>query len=839
MKTGWLDKHHSISVLTLAAVALGLTTGGFAPGTVRADGCFVAPPFVWDKAKDINEPTQKAILVYADGHEDLILQVKYQGPVEEFGWLVPVPDRPTVQPGSLQCFYELSRYTQEHWEPRPMSATMGMSDASPALAGGGPPPPVQVIEIKTVGAYEVAVLSASTPGSLEDWLAANQFAFPKAKAAVIDDYVRRHWYFVAIKINLAKAGGFQLASGAARRTAGIKSNVAAKLSEGELPPLQLSFASDQCVFPLKISSVNGTPSEVQVYVLSPEPLVERTMFEKKFPSLRPLALDRDAQRIQSQERSRELRRSLFQRLHPGETAISDSLPPVETNLPMDLILKRGVPEDALLPYGEISAKDFPVCSRMIPGFKGKTWWLTKQTWTFQPEEMQDLRFDPAAAVFLDDLAGEAGFYVAANLVRLGTKAVPALVEALQSTNRRVRIHAASVCDTWNGGEPALMDKRVLACLPVLLQDPEWEVRQAAAELAGWSWQPSLAEPLVRLLLDTNPGVASSATATLIRNIRGDRELLPALWKLFREGNPEVRVHALEVISEVGEPIPKADLIPLLTIPDPRIVRLVIGQLRQTEFSYEDLAPLLQNHSEVAREEFLLLFGARNDPESIGAILPLLRDPDPRLRNEAWRRLQTLSGQSIPQDQPEQWARWWAANKNTLLIAEDTQAIKQNPHDGEEYHMRGCRYYDAHEFSRALADFRQAVRWGSKVPDYTQYRIWLLRARAGETVAATHELAAYLAARKTGRPGDWPSTVGRFLIGQLTEADLLRAAANPDAQTDREQHCEAWFYAGMKQLLAGDSTTAAGDFQKCQATGVENFEEYSSAGAELKLLPPAR
>ena len=54
---------------------------------VQADGMFVAPKFVWDKHKDINEPTQKAIIVYDAGREDLILQVKYEGPVSEFGWL--------------------------------------------------------------------------------------------------------------------------------------------------------------------------------------------------------------------------------------------------------------------------------------------------------------------------------------------------------------------------------------------------------------------------------------------------------------------------------------------------------------------------------------------------------------------------------------------------------------------------------------------------------------------------------------------------------------------------------------------------------------------------------
>jgi hypothetical protein len=74
-------------------------------------------PFVWNKQKDINEPTQKAIIVRDRRKEELILQVKYEGPASRFGWLVPVPGLPKVERGLMECFYELSRYTQEHMEP--------------------------------------------------------------------------------------------------------------------------------------------------------------------------------------------------------------------------------------------------------------------------------------------------------------------------------------------------------------------------------------------------------------------------------------------------------------------------------------------------------------------------------------------------------------------------------------------------------------------------------------------------------------------------------------------------------------------------------------------------
>src|SRR5882762_1106222 len=107
-----------------------------------ADGCFV---FRWNKQKDINEPTQKAIIFHHQNREDLILQVKYEGPAEDFGWLIPVPGQPEVRKGSMQPFYELSRLTQERFREGVMHNTMGM-------ARGGTDDEVKVIEVKTVGA---------------------------------------------------------------------------------------------------------------------------------------------------------------------------------------------------------------------------------------------------------------------------------------------------------------------------------------------------------------------------------------------------------------------------------------------------------------------------------------------------------------------------------------------------------------------------------------------------------------------------------------------------------------------------------------------------------------
>ena len=175
------------------------------------------------------------------------------------------------------------------------------------------------------------------------------------------------------------------------------------------------------------------------------------------------------------------------------------------------------------------------------------------------------------------------------------------------------------------------------------------------------------------------------------------------------------------------------------------------------------------------------------------------------------------------------------------IADYTKAIELNPKLAWAYHSRGCLRYDQHSFTDALGDFRKAgeLDMATALADYARISVWRVRARLGEPAAATKELQAYLENRKTGKPGDWPSSIARFLTGQLAEPDFFKAAANADQKVERGQQCEAYFYAGTKWLIAGDKTTAQDYFEKCLATGGKDFTEYSSAAAELKFLRAAK
>ena len=634
---------------------LGLAIFLTAPTKSSADGCFVAPKFVWDKHKDISEPTQKAILVYDAGREDLILQVKYEGPVSEFGWLVPVPNLPTVQKGSMKCFYELSQYTQKHFESawqhnQTKSRSYGVAGIDSAEKTE---PPVKVIEIKTVGTYEIAVLAAKDTGALEKWLEANHFSFPTNATAVIDSYVQRQWYFVVAKVNLEQ-GALGLISSAL------------KLPAGELNPLQISFTSEHCVYPLKISSANGTPSEIQVYVLSPEPLLEKTMLEKKLPLIYSNNLAQAASRAQSFKNMRLLNRS-FQMQN------RNSPPPLlswEENTITKMRETPGAPPDELLPFAKVTKADLPDSSRSIPRLAAKSWWLTKQTWKFKPEEMHDLKFEPAISVFSKMLDSKHGYFAAASLAPFGSDAVPALLTALQNTNPTVRINVVSILDPMSG---PIRDPRLTAASVAWLKDSEPEVRAAAVEvLADYSnWNPKFVAPLVETLSDKDVKVRWAAENGLEHHLSDIVNFVPQFQALLKDKNPGIQACGFEILHRLRVSVTRDDLLAIFKAPSLRAVWDAYTELKEVtgeDISDADAVSLLQNPDPDVRGGIGLRTLYQNaDKRAVEMALPLLKDPEPLVRMRAAQTLRALTGQHFTDEHAGEWEKWWNENKTHFAV----------------------------------------------------------------------------------------------------------------------------------------------------------------------------
>lgn len=144
------------------------------------------------------------------------------------------------------------------------------------------------------------------------------------------------------------------------------------------------------------------------------------------------------------------------------------------------------------------------------------------------------------------------------------------------------------------------------------------------------------------------------------------------------------------------------------------------------------------------------------------------------------------------------------------IADYNQAIQLDPKDFDAFEMRVLTKQLKGDFEGALGDL---VLFDELAPpgeshDYPHLNIWLVRVRRGQSAEANRELAGYFGSRRNMPAADWTSKIGRFLLDQISESDFPGDATSSDVEKDRAQHCEAWHYAGMKRLLAGDKKTAS-------------------------------
>ncbi len=192
---------------------------------------------------------QKGVIIEAgEGREALLLQTTYQGPAGEFAWVIPVPGEPgedDVFVASAEFIEHLLDTTaprvETHIETpearhRPYEDALAPPSAE-GMVPGGPEPTVTVHRRMDVGDYDVSVLSATGPEVLIEWLNENGYATPTQHADVIDHYVRRRWYFVALRV---------------RPTVAEQKPVL-----DDVKPIGIEFPTDELVYPLYISRASS------------------------------------------------------------------------------------------------------------------------------------------------------------------------------------------------------------------------------------------------------------------------------------------------------------------------------------------------------------------------------------------------------------------------------------------------------------------------------------------------------------------------------------------------------------------------------------------------------
>lgn len=216
----------SIIVLTICSI--------FLPININADGMIVTP-----ERYIMQESGQKAVIFYEKGKETLILSMSFKGDAKDFGWVIPVPQKPEVNKGSDEIFTSIeiitNKYKRNYYNGLDLMAPL-------AMEAGRTSEPVTVIETKKIDYYDVAVLSAIDSQALAKWLSDNGYQYPEESAYILNDYIQNEWYFVAVKISPEAAGATEVIKG---------------LEEGHVSPLKIEFDSDAIIYPLRISAIES------------------------------------------------------------------------------------------------------------------------------------------------------------------------------------------------------------------------------------------------------------------------------------------------------------------------------------------------------------------------------------------------------------------------------------------------------------------------------------------------------------------------------------------------------------------------------------------------------
>ncbi len=204
---------------------------------------------------------------------------------------------------------------------------------------------------------------------------------------------------------------------------------------------------------------------------------------------------------------------------------------------------------------------------------------------------------------------------------------------------------------------------------------------------------------------------------------------------------------------------------------------------------------------------------------------------------------------------------------TGAIADYTRAIKLDPRNSDAYNNRGGEKQDAGDLDGAMADYNHAIEadpnaslpyynrggiyfvkgdWSKAIPDLRRHDelndededapplIWIAQVRLGQKEAADHQLAKFLSDHPDGAE-TWGTKIDNFLLGKVSEQELLAASGSSEEKKKNEQQSQAWYYVAVKHLMNGDKTGAADAFQKSIAANGRGRNEYDFAKAELKNL----
>lgn len=236
-----------LALATVLATLLGVAAVPAAQAC--ACGGFVAP-----EGEDVAASAEYAVLTWDGETERVLLSMETMTAAADAALLIPTPAPAEAALAQTTVFAELEEViepetivTYEWWPDLGFGAGDGGAPAG-APEGAG----VSVLDTQQLGDLEVTVLAANDANQLADWLDQHEYVMRDGLADALMPYVSEGWYYVAIRLTTD-----------------------AEDLSGALQPLDLTFASQQLIYPMRLSAAATESQFVRTYVFS-DHRVQRT-----------------------------------------------------------------------------------------------------------------------------------------------------------------------------------------------------------------------------------------------------------------------------------------------------------------------------------------------------------------------------------------------------------------------------------------------------------------------------------------------------------------------------------------------------------------------------------
>jgi len=224
---------------------------------------------------DLYNNASQVVLVRDEDRTVITMGNDFQGDVEDFAMVVPVPtfiEREQINVATQALVDHLDAYTAprlvEYFDENPcalqvrrqmMAESATALDSSVLMKMGVDEDSGVTIEAKyTVGEYDILILSAEESSGLISWLINNDYKLPEGAEEVVGSYLKQGMRFFVAKLNLEN-----------HQNTGFTN----------LRPLQIAFESPKFMLPIRLGTLNANgQQELFVYALTRTGRVETSNY---------------------------------------------------------------------------------------------------------------------------------------------------------------------------------------------------------------------------------------------------------------------------------------------------------------------------------------------------------------------------------------------------------------------------------------------------------------------------------------------------------------------------------------------------------------------------------